>query len=260
MTNAYHNIFSQCYGGGEPFVQVTLVDVIGSTPQDQGAKMMVNGSGLIVGTVGGGRVENKAIEHAQNLIKEKKRTDFVEWHLKTDVGMTCGGIVKLFFEVFNEAQWKIAIFGAGHVAQALVRALLPLPCVLTCLDTRQAWLDQMPTQANLKKIHTDDLAQEVAHLDPASFIVVMTQGHKTDVPILARILKREPFPFLGVIGSNAKAGVMRQELVSLGIPPDRAEGFLCPVGLKLGNNSPPEIAISIAAQLLQRRDEISHRQ
>src|SRR5438105_15637824 len=96
---------------GVPFVCVTMVHAQGSTPQDAGSKMLVTAEGLITGTVGGGRVEYKAIQHAQAML-DKPTTDsrqpiaqLVEWNLKRDVGMTCGGSVKLFFETYNHSDW-----------------------------------------------------------------------------------------------------------------------------------------------------------
>src|SRR5689334_3891168 len=106
--------------GGAPFVSVTLVETIGSTPSETGSKMLVTAAGLDTGTVGGGRVEAKAIEHAQAMLRAPReaspRAELVEWNLQRDVGMTCGGVVKLFFEAYNHSQWQIVLFGAGHVA------------------------------------------------------------------------------------------------------------------------------------------------
>ena len=55
---------------GKAFVSVTLVETVGSTPSDAGTKMLVDETGLIFGTVGGGRVENKSILHAQSLLTQ----------------------------------------------------------------------------------------------------------------------------------------------------------------------------------------------
>ena len=104
---------------GRAFVAVTLVETVGSTPQDTGTKMLVDPSGLVFGTVGGGRVENKSIGHAQSLLSDRRRRcgsqtcQLVEWNLQRDVGMTCGGVVKLLFEAYNFHEWRIVVFGAG---------------------------------------------------------------------------------------------------------------------------------------------------
>src|SRR5882757_88916 len=103
-----------------PLVVVTVVDTMGSVPQDRGAKMIVTAAGLHFGTVGGGKVETKAIAEARKMLDGgiETTTHFVNWSLNKDVGMTCGGIVKLFFESFHVRRWEIVIFGAGHVANA----------------------------------------------------------------------------------------------------------------------------------------------
>ncbi len=245
---------------GEAFVLVTLVDALGSTPQDAGAKMLVTATGVHTGTVGGGRVEARAIAHAQELLAAsgpaRARPGFVSWTLKGDVGMTCGGAVKLYFEPHpaGGAAWTIAIFGAGHVAQALLPVLLPLPCNLVCFDTRADWIARLPRARNLRAGVTADLAAEIDALPADAFVICMTQGHATDRPILHRALATRQFPFLGVIGSAAKATVLRQELVAAGLSAERAAQFHCPVGLDFGSNHPHEIALSIAGQLITARD------
>ena len=84
---------------GVPFVLVTLVDALGSTPQDAAAKMLVTAKGLHSGTVGGGKVEAAALSLASELLaKADGKPRFVSWTLKGDVGMTCGGAVKFYFE------------------------------------------------------------------------------------------------------------------------------------------------------------------
>src|SRR5688572_2755066 len=122
---------------GVPFVCVTMVQAIGSTPQDTGSKMLVTAEGLVTGTVGGGKVEHKAIEHAKEILlppiadSRRPTAHLLEWNLKRDVGMTCGGSVKLFFETYNHSEWRIVVFGAGHVAGAVVECLAPLDCHVT---------------------------------------------------------------------------------------------------------------------------------
>ncbi|HEV3486699.1 MAG TPA: XdhC family protein, partial [Vicinamibacterales bacterium] len=101
---------------GVPFVSVTVVDTLGSTPQDRGAKMLVTGEGRYFGTVGGGKIEARAIQEAQQLLADDSapKTRFHQWSLEKDIGMTCGGIVRVYFEEFNVTRWNIVIFGAGH--------------------------------------------------------------------------------------------------------------------------------------------------
>ncbi|MBB6429567.1 xanthine dehydrogenase accessory protein XdhC [Algisphaera agarilytica] len=236
----------------QPFVAVTLVDAHGSTPQDAGSKMIVTPSGLDHGTVGGGRVEAKAIDEALQLMRDAGRTKFVDWSLKADVGMTCGGRVRLYFESVNVNVWPIVVFGAGHVTQALAKLLSELPCALTCIDPRADWLSRLPE--SVVTVCTEAPAEEVAGLPDGAYVLCMTKGHRSDFPVLQAIFEQGwAFPFLGVIGSNAKAAVLRRELQDVGIDADRLQ-FHCPVGLPIGSNHPAEIAVSIAAQLLKERD------
>jgi xanthine dehydrogenase accessory factor len=244
---------------GVPFVCVTMVEAVGSTPQDAGSKMLVAAKGLVMGTVGGGRVEYKALEHARQMLAQPAGqaplNQLVEWNLKRDVGMTCGGTVKLFFETYNHSDWRVVVFGAGHVASAVVDCLGRLDCHVMCIDARPEWLDRIPARARLRKLQSDEPRKLVAELPGDSFVVCMTMGHATDRPILEEIFRQDRrFPFLGVIGSKAKRAVLLKELAAAGIPAERAAAFHCPIGLDLGTNQPGEIAISVVAQLIQQRD------
>ena len=245
---------------GTPFVSVTMVDAVGSTPQDTGSKMLVTAAGLSSGTVGGGKVEFQAIQHAQTMLADTSGQapvhELVEWNLQRDVGMTCGGVVKLFFETYNHSDWQVVIFGAGHVATALAHCLGSINCHTRCIDSRSEWLAKIPDRERLTKICTDDLPGQIAALPSEAFVLSMTMGHSTDRPVLAEIFRQgRRFPYLGVIGSRAKRGVLIRELVAEGIPREQAETFHCPIGLPLGTNEPGEIAISVVAELIQERDK-----
>ena len=238
-------------------MHVILVDTIGSSPQDAGSKILVTESGLHSGTVGGGKVEAQAIRTAQEMLADNSlpATRFEEWNLQKDIGMTCGGTNKFFFERKDPAAWQIVIFGAGHIAQSLTRLLLQMPCRVTCIDPRQNWLDKLPEAAQLQKICLSEPASQVEQLPDDAYVLCMTQGHASDFPVLREILKTDRnFPYLGVIGSKAKAATSRKELQEAGISAERAQDFHCPIGLAIGSNHPMEIAISITAQLLQVRD------
>ena len=258
MTNSlpYIEALSELAATSRPFVSVTMIEATGSTPQDAGSKMLVDASGRVHGTVGGGKVEHQAIEFAKEMLADGSRDrQIVDWNLQRDIGMTCGGLVKLFFEVYNRDDWRIVIFGAGHVAQALVTVLLTLNCRVTCFDTRQDWIDRLPEHDRLTKACVADLSAEARKLKPTDYVICMTMGHSTDRPILATIFHEQIEPkYLGVIGSKSKRGALVRELKADGISSEDAEKFLCPIGLPIGSNQPSEIAISIAAQLIEHRD------
>jgi xanthine dehydrogenase accessory factor len=240
----------------EDYVVVTLIDYKGSVPQALGAKALVTSSGLLDGTVGGGKVEAKAIKQAQEILanKDSKACLVLEWNLTKDVGMTCGGVVQFLFELHRPQAWNIVVFGAGHVAQELVPMLTRLDCTVTCIDQRQDWLDKIQDQENLKKIQSDKLENEVKNYNSDCFFVLMTQGHATDLPVLSEILKQHNPRYIGVIGSDTKALTLRTNLKNLDFPQEKIQSFHCPIGLKLGNSTPIEISHSVIAQLLQVRD------
>lgn len=246
---------SRLVESGEPFVAVTVVDTMGSTPQDRGSKMLVTAAGRVHGTVGGGKIEVRSIEEAQQLLADPAapKTRFHQWSLEKDIGMTCGGIVRVYFEAFNVTRWNIVVFGAGHVASELIAVLSRLDCRITCIDPRQEWLDRLVDSPRLTKVLTSDMPAEVAKIPEGSFVVLMTMGHTTDRPILLEILRTRKFPYLGVIGSNAKAKRLRKDVIDAGLEEELTRAFLCPVGLELGSNHPAEIAISVAAQMMQAR-------
>jgi xanthine dehydrogenase accessory factor len=271
--NAYWEHLQTLAAAGRPFVAVTLVDVIASAPANAGAKMLVTEEGLSFGSVGGGKMEMKAIAEAKAILMQEPTLEsqnqagathrFVEWNLQRDVGMTCGGAVRLFFEAYNVVAWPIVIFGAGHCSQALVRLLLTLQCHVTVIDQREEWVGKMPAgvpASKLRVIHaTRPLQEYVRELPANAFVLMMTMGHATDQPILVEILntRLNDFPYIGVIGSEAKAAVLRRGVLAAGVPEPLLERYTCPIGLPLGTNDPAEIAVSIAAQLLQRRDALS---
>jgi xanthine dehydrogenase accessory factor len=243
-----------------PFASVILVDANGSVPQNAGTKMLVTAAGLHYGTVGGGKVEKKAIDEAQALLakdcgQSQKHTHFVNWSLTRDVGMTCGGSVKLYFETYNIGVWNIVVFGAGHIANALIELLLKLECRVICIDPRQEWLDKLPDNAKLTRILEPDMPQRVSSIPANAFVILMTMGHSTDKPILLEIFRQgRTFPYLGVIGSAAKAARLYNDIAEAGLPAELKDSFHCPMGLDFGTNHPQEISFSIIGQLLQVRD------
>jgi len=244
---------------GKPFVSAILVDSKGSTPRTQGGRILVTNSGLYSGTVGGGLIEAKSVKFAQDLLKETKpteKTKFIEWNLNKDVGMSCGGSVKIFFELYNINTWEIIIFGAGHVAQALIPVLMNLEVKLTCIDTRQEWLDKLPESSKLTKICKENLPEFVENISEKAFVLVMTKGHRNDFFIVKQFLNLRDQYFLGVIGSRSKAATLKRELLKEGVNENKINKIICPIGFSLGGNNPQEIAISITSQLLYERDKL----
>lgn len=242
----------------EPFVVITLVSERGHVPQELGAKAVVTRNGLHYGTVGGGKVEAKAIQHAMGrLANGAAAPELLTWNLQRDIGMTCGGEMSLLFESHGVAPWRIAVFGAGHVAQALVPLLATLECRVECVDPRAEWVNRLPESPRVGRHCLDEPKELVARMDESTFFVCVSQGHAHDVPVLAEIAARFPrAAYVGAVGSVAKAGRIRRDLEALGVSAEFIEKLRCPIGLPFGNSRPAEISVSIAAQLLQVRDSL----
>ena len=245
---------------GLPFVVCTMVSTMGHAPQDPGAKAIVTLDGLHAGTIGGGKIESRAIREALALLSAGPgQPVLMDWDLQRDIGMSCGGSVRILLEVFGSRPWNIYVFGAGHVAQALTRLLLNLQCHVTCIDTRAEWIERLPASAKLRRVVVTDMPTYAADVPHGSFCAVLTMGHSTDLPILNVLLRREDLPYIGSIGSKVKARALRADLMRAGHPPESTQRLYCPIGLDLGSHIPEEIAVSIAAQFIQCRAALSNR-
>ncbi len=243
------------------FCVVTIVDGRGSIPQIIGAKAIFTDEGLFLGTVGGGKIEARCLAKAVELLRHDRTVDthFQRWNLQKHVGMTCGGEVALFFEVHRpELVWNIVIFGAGHVSQKLCRFLVELDCHVTCVDTRAEWLEKLPRSDRLRTYHVDDYRDGVDRITRESFVILMTMGHNSDVPVLLAIEKSNLRPpYIGVIGSESKCRILERELRAAGASSEYTDRIICPIGDKVGNNTPPEIAVGVVSQLLRLRRSAS---
>ncbi|MCT4640842.1 MAG: xanthine dehydrogenase accessory protein XdhC [Bacteriovoracaceae bacterium] len=241
------------------FVTITLTDIIGSAPQDLGARIIVSKDKIEFGTIGGGKIENAAIEHARKMLEDENslNKDSRTWNLQKDIGMTCGGKVSLLFEKFQTTtDWNIVIFGAGHVSQELTRNLLRQNCRITVVDSRQEWIEKLPVHEKLKVKLVDEPLIFVKDIPKKSYVILMTMGSGTDLPILHEILKTNKeteYNYLGMIGSKSKRNNIEKELRQRQIHESKFGSFICPIGEDIGGNSPAEISISIIAQMLKNK-------
>ncbi|MSR29233.1 MAG: xanthine dehydrogenase accessory protein XdhC [Phycisphaerales bacterium] len=242
---------------GVAFVSVSLVEAQGHVPQDVGAKAIVSIEGLVWGTVGGGRLEARAIDHAREMLaRADPRPESVRYELLRDLGMVCGGAATLYYEVAEAARWKVAVFGAGHVVQTLLPLVASFDCDVTCIDPRPEWISRLPAKKNVHAEVVADPAAAVRRLASGSFCLSITQGHATDLPVVRELLAWGEAAFIGVIGSEPKSRALRAALLQEGFSREAVAAIRCPLGLPIGRNDPAEIAVSIAAQLLQVRDEL----
>jgi xanthine dehydrogenase accessory factor len=242
---------------GEAAVLVTVLRAAGSTPREAGAKMVVT-AGETHGTIGGGRLELEATRTARGLLSAPSSGAGVtpvsrDFGLGPSLGQCCGGAVTLLFEAILPPDWRIALFGAGHVGRALVRLLGDLSC-------RVEWFDPRPGEfpgalpGNVLAVVTDDPEGEVTDLPPGCDVVVFTHSHDLDQAIVAAALRRSDLGYLGLIGSGTKRARFEARLRERGFSAEDLARIVCPIGLPgVGGKGPAEIAIAVAAQLLQLR-------
>ncbi|MCZ6764388.1 MAG: xanthine dehydrogenase accessory protein XdhC [Alphaproteobacteria bacterium] len=236
---------------GTPHVLVTIVTVDGSAPREAGAKMVVTPDDF-AGSIGGGNLEFQALQMARAMLTDgAKEPTLKPFPLGPALGQCCGGAVEILFEPFADDRIKVVLFGAGHVGRALVDVLATLPADVTWIDGRP---DIFPTNlpACVTAIEDDDPAALVADAPPGACFLVMTHAHDLDEEITGAILARGDFAYCGLIGSGTKAARFRTRFKQRGLHDAQIARLTSPIGIDgIHGKTPPEIAVSVAAQLLQ---------
>jgi len=271
---------------GEDAVLVTVTESRGSVPRGAGARMLVGRRGWVSGSVGGGAVEQRGLAIAAEVLRDKRppnggaesvsapRTEIFRLRQSEieDLGMVCGGEVTLSFEFFAagdekalsrcdalEARSKQAglvyIFGGGHVAQALVPILAAVDFRCVLLEDREEFCQPalFPGAENCRLIGFARI-EEAVSLGAEDYAVILTRGHKYDQCAAAAALK-SPARYIGVIGSKRKSALMFENLRKMGFTDEDLKRVTTPIGLPILAETPAEIAISIAAQLIELRAE-----
>lgn len=231
-----------------PVSIVTVAGVEGSAPREVGAKMLVLQDGTFFGTIGGGNVELLAIEEAKRLLM-CGTSEKVRFPLGAKAGQCCGGVIELLFETINTGP-QLYVFGAGHVGQALSRAMNDSVFTVHLIDEREDWIAQAPRGVISHCIDPETFILKNKFSATQSFCVVMTHQHQLDESIIQLLLDK-PHRYLGLIGSSAKWSRFQQRMSARGIPENKFKDIKCPIGIANLGKSPPEIAISVGAELLQ---------
>jgi len=233
----------------------TIVNVRGSVPSFETAKILVRDDGSIFGTIGGGCVEADVWQAAREVMESEKPrtlTFNLNQNPKYDTGLVCGGTLDIFIEPVLPAA-KLYIFGAGHVAQSLYKVAQLAGFDITVVDDRESYAnrERFP-QAN--EVIAEDFELAMTRLTPneASYIVIVTRGHRDDMRVLRWAVQTRA-RYVGMIGSKRKTITIFRELVKEGIPEQLFERVHAPVGLDLGAITPEEIAIAITAELVAAR-------
>ncbi len=254
----------------QPCVVIQVSQTAGSVPREAGCRMLVTETDC-VGTIGGGHLEYKAIAHARQFLSvaPNDTVDTLHFSLGPSLGQCCGGAVDLKFTQLNEpalAQWQttparfhLQLYGAGHVGQAIIQALLPIHCTVQWIDERDEFqlhsrdtTSFFETRATIERLAVDSVASEVDKAPTNSFYLVMTHSHDVDLQIVAAILKRGDFRYCGLIGSDTKRARFEKQLLRREVTQEQIDKMICPIGIAgVTDKSPEIIAAATVAQLLQ---------
>ena len=236
---------------GRPGVLLTVVRTGGSTPRKSAAKMLVTVD-QTHGTIGGGRVEHEAIAAARGLLAEgySARPALRRWHLTHDLAMCCGGEMEIFMEPLL-ATPRLFVCGGGHVAHALVPIATRIGFRCTVVEDleEQTGAARFPDAAGF--VDDFDTARWPA-LTGEDYVVVVTRDHAMDQRLMEALLPRD-LAYLGLIGSKRKVALFKQRLSLRGIDEGRWGEVHAPIGVDIGADTPEEIAVAIAAELVAVR-------
>ena len=253
MQDLYSEI-SEARSSGRALILATVVEITGSAPRHLGAKMLIYADGSTSGTIGGGMLEKTVLAEAQKLFASPNAV-LQRYNLDEELGMSCGGRVTVFLEPIVPAH-PLYIFGAGHIGTVLTRLAIMLGFQVTVVDNRPEFADK----SRLPEAHHVLCQEYLKALEQITFtkehyIVIVTHGHEHDFEIVQACIK-EPYRYLGMIGSRKKVHQTVKDLRNLGIPENDLARLHSPIGLDIGGETPEEIALSIAAELVAVRNGI----
>ena len=253
-TTAMYNEIQAALQRGERIVVATVVKTIGAAPCGVGSKVMVRADGSIYGSLAGPHTDSKVTEEALHALHEGK-SYMTHIHLDADQGEavgSCGATLEVFFEVLR-SESRLIIAGAGYVAQALARLATNLDFRIVVVDDRRDLADPQSFGTNVQ-LTFGDVPQTIRELEPdeSSWIVIVTRGHHLDKDALQAALETRA-TYVGMIGSPSKVKHIFKDLLKAGIPAERLAQVHAPIGLDLGAETPDEIALSIAAEIVMLR-------
>jgi xanthine dehydrogenase accessory factor len=232
----------------------TVVHTNGSIPSYESSRMLVREDGSIVGTIGGGFVEAEVLAAAKEVMQvesPRKMTFALNNEANTDNGPICGGTLEIFVEPILP-QPVLYIFGGGHVSIALANAAHAAGFAVGVIDDRELFANHKRFPM-AREIHTS-FEEAFAKIEPnaATYIVIVTRGHKDDMRVLRWAVGTSP-RYIGMIGSERKVLSVYQTLEKEGFAPDQFTRVHAPIGLAIGALTPEEIAVSITAELIAIR-------
>jgi len=240
---------------GRKCALATIVQANGSIPSYTSAKLLVRDDGTMAGTIGGGCVEAEvwnAAREAMDSGKPRRMNFSLGEDAAYDNGLICGGQLEVFIEPIDP-QPRAVIFGAGHISKSLCRVAEMIGFATTVVDNRESFAnrERFPEAGEIFAEEYEDVFGKL-QVNTSSYLIIVTRGHRDDMRVL-RWAVMTPARYIAMIGSKRKViGVVR-ELEKEGIPAERFERVSAPMGLDIGAQTPEEIAVSVAAELIAVR-------
>jgi xanthine dehydrogenase accessory factor len=238
----------------------TIIARKGSTPRRDAAKMLVYEDGSTSGTIGGGCTEAEVCRESASVIRSGKarvlRFDLTEDDAE-ESGLLCGGTMEVYVEPILPDP-ALFIFGAGHIGQCVAEIARTLGFKIAVADDRIKYAnsDRFPG-ATLYVAPWEETFKSLPVNDSA-FILIATRGHQFDLACL-RYAVNSPARYIGLLGSRRKNKLLFESLEREGVEASRFDRVHAPVGLEIGSETPEEIAVSIAAELVAVRKNLDVR-
>src|SRR5579875_971403 len=251
MMNVYNEI-QAALKRGERVATATVVKTIGAAPCGVGSKLLVRADGSVSGSFSGAQVDTQVAEKALRALQEG-HSQLTHIHLDGDLAVgSCGATLEVFIEVLHPEP-RLIIAGAGYVAQALARLASQLDFRIIVVDDRRDLADPQAFGDHVQ-LTFGDVPETLRALEPdeASWVVIVTRGHHLDKDALKAALESNAH-YVGMIGSPGKVKKIFRDLYHEGIPRERLAQVHSPIGLDLGAETPDEIALSIAAEIVMTR-------
>ena len=256
-----------------PFVVAKVIATKGSAPRKRDAGLLMNFEEKTWGTVGGGLLEAETEKYCRQQLKTKEKVktyDFILDEKQSGEGalaMGCGGDATIMIEYVDpknpgnfvedfKTTSQAYIFGGGHVSKALDPVLRHIDFETTIIDDREEYANTQRFPEARATVVCDDFDNcfDGIETDEDSFIIIVTRGHRGDLKVLRQAL-RKPHAYLGMIGSRRKNALLFEQLLSEGFTQEELDGVHAPIGLEIKSETPEEISISIAAEIIRVRAE-----
>jgi xanthine dehydrogenase accessory factor len=241
---------------GSKAALATIVEIRGSVPSFETAKMLVREDGSTLGSVGGGCVEAEVWAACQDAIREEKSRllsfDLTDDESVADTGLICGGKLDIYVEPVLPVP-RVVIFGAGHISTHVSK-------IATVAGFRTWIVDDRAIYANesrfpeAERILADSFgsACESVRPDANTYLVIVTRGHNQDEAVLRWAVGTDA-RYIGMIGSRRKVHTIYRKLEGEGVRSERLDSIHAPVGLDIGAVVPEEIAVAIVAEMIHER-------